>query len=369
MIRLGRYLVGCSLLLLVVNPAYAEQRATLAVLELTDGGVGAQTARNLTDVVAATIADAGNFAVMTRAEMRRMLEIEQEKQILGCESDISCLAEVGGALGAALFVTGTVGRVGDSTLLSLALVDTFGARVRAREQRTIAAGTDLVAETRAAVRFLVRDLVAAEVGYLVIQASEPEVDVELDGHLIGITPLGRHRLAAGPHRLRLSKKGFVSWGRDIEVTRDETALVEARLIPSAEYITEHETRAGTWRLLAYASAGVGIAAVGFGVWGYHVYNAGRADELNRDVTAAGCDARAPSPTVDCVTAFGGRRDDIRRFDTVATAVGVGGAALLVAGAIAFLAGPTPGLYDDYRPAGAVVAPSDQGGSVTVWWRY
>lgn len=364
-----RHAACIALLLLSAASARAAARTTLAVLELTDGGVGAQTARNLTDVVAATLNDVGVFSVITRADMRRMLEIEQEKQILGCESDVSCLAEVGGALGAALFVTGSVGRVGGSTLLSLALVDTQGARVRAREQRQLAADADLVAEMRRAVRFLVRDLVEARVGYLVIRASEPEVDVELDGRLIGTTPLGRHALAAGPHRLRLSKKGFITWGRDVEVTRDDTAVVDARLIPSAELIAEHESRAGFWRWLAYISGGAGVAAVGFGAWGYYVYNAGRADELDRDAIAAGCDARDPHPSVDCVATFGERRDSIRRFDTIATVTGVAGTALLTAGVVVFFVGPKPGAYDDYRPAAAAVVPADGGGAVTLLWQY
>jgi hypothetical protein len=46
----------------------------------------------------------------------QMLALEQAKQSVGCGSDMACLAEIGGALGADYLITGSVLLVGDTYL-------------------------------------------------------------------------------------------------------------------------------------------------------------------------------------------------------------------------------------------------------------
>src|SRR5687768_16999194 len=92
----------------------AAERPKIAVIELTDKGVGKDLAENLTDVVTVALGRLGVFDVLSRADIERMLQFEQQRQAIGCESDMQCLAEIGGALGVALLVSGSVGKVGSS---------------------------------------------------------------------------------------------------------------------------------------------------------------------------------------------------------------------------------------------------------------
>lgn len=329
----------------------ASARPTLAVLDLEDRGAGKESAQSLTEVVTSSLAGLGVFDVLSRADIEQMVRFEQDRQLLGCNSDASCIAELGGALGVGLLVTGSIGKVGERFLLTLTLTDAQQGRVRAREQREIASVDELARETDKAARAVVRELLEGRTGSLVLKCSESGAEVELDGKLVGTTPYARQTVAAGPHRLRVSKRGFITWSRDVEVSMTEPLVVDVSLVPSLELIADYDASAGRWRTLAYVSGGLGAAALGSALYAYFVYNANRADEYDRDVTAAGCAADAQAaPTIDCEARFGDERDSIRTLDTLSTVGMLVGAAALGAGWYFYREGPEPGRYDPYKPS-------------------
>lgn len=334
-------------------PAKAlAERTKLAVLDLEDKGVEGQLAKNLSDVVTAALGRLGVFDVLSRADIQRAMVFETQKQMLGCESQTSCLAEIGGALGVALLVTGSVGKVGANYIINLALTDSSTVTVVAREQREVTRAEELTAAVEGASRFLVRSLLAGQQGDLVLMASESAADVEIDGHIVGVTPWPRQALAGGPHTLRLSKAGFVTWAKDIEIKKGEPLVVEAKMVPSLEFIGAYDQRARTWRILALSAGGLGLAGVGFGVGGW-LWNGGRASTYDKDLAAANCQAGASGlPMGDCA-ALKSRHDGIKRFDTIVQVVGFVGLAALAAGTYLFVQGPTPGIYDQYKAAGSV----------------
>ncbi len=337
-------------LMVCVAPATsaATERTKLAVLDLKDKGVDKELVQSLTDVVTAALNRLEVFDVISRDEILRIVEFEQQKQLLGCDSESACLAEIGGALGVRALVTGSVGRVGTSYIIHLVLTDAQTAVALAREQREVAKVEELTLAIEGSTRFLVRHLLAGQQGDLVLTASELGADVEIDGRIAGVTPIARQTVSGGPHTLRVIKTGFVTWAKDIEIKRGEPLLVEAKLVPSLEFIRGYDQRATTWRLLSYTSAGIGLAAVSFGVGGW-LWNGRRASDYERDLTAAHCrkDSGVGLPGTDC-SALQSRRDAIRRFDTVAQAVGWVGVLAIGTGAYLFAQGPTPGLYEQYK---------------------
>ena len=344
--------------------AAGQPNQTIAVLDLADKGAGDTVAKNISDVVTAALTEIGLFDVLSRADIQRMLEFESEKQAIGCESDTSCLAEIGGALGVALLVNGSVGRVGDSWILNLGLTDTREGRVLERVQRKYSDLNELTDDAPGATRFLVRGLLAGRQGGLLVEVSESSAEIELDGKLVGLSPFPRQTVAGGPHRLEVSKKGFITWSKDVDVEPGDLTVVDVGLIPSVEFIEEYEANAFRWRLGAYLAGGVGAAAVGFGAYTYLVYNANRADTLNREIEAAGCSAgTVGQPTVDCDSAFADRRSSIRTWDSVAVGALLGGVAALGAGIYLFAAGPTPGVYDKYGTGVTVAAAPLPGGGL------
>ena len=102
----------------------APERPKLAVLDLVDQGVGPEAAKSLTDIVTATLTELGVLDVLSRGDLQQMVAFEEQKQLMGCDSDgTACLAELGGALGVAMLTTGTVGKVSDTYIVNLTLID------------------------------------------------------------------------------------------------------------------------------------------------------------------------------------------------------------------------------------------------------
>jgi TolB-like protein len=132
--------------LLATSPLQAAEKTALAVLSLQDKGAGKELVLNLTDVVTGALSELGVFQVLSRADIQQMVEFEQSKQLLGCDSDTSCLAELGGALGVALLVNGSVGKVGNTYIVNLTLTDASAAKVLAREQRQVQSEAELTSE-------------------------------------------------------------------------------------------------------------------------------------------------------------------------------------------------------------------------------
>ena len=113
------------------GPARADEELPhLAVMDLQKG---AGVSDDLASVVVATIARAARdteaFSVISGADIRALLTLEAQKQLCGVESE-SCLAEIGGALGADFMVKGQLRKIGKKLVLDLVLMSVVDARKR-----------------------------------------------------------------------------------------------------------------------------------------------------------------------------------------------------------------------------------------------
>ena len=105
---------------------------TMAVLDLEAGdGVRRERAQAFTDVVTGEVGNLSPCSVLSRSDVRGVLSFEAEKQLLGCNQE-SCLAELAGALGADLLVTGSLSKIDEATLLSLRVTDLKSLKVTRR---------------------------------------------------------------------------------------------------------------------------------------------------------------------------------------------------------------------------------------------
>jgi TolB-like protein len=101
----------------------ADARTPLLVLELqAEPGIEASVARTVTALVSSELSRYRDLNVIADADVKRMLELEGQRQQVGC-GDTSCLAELAGALGARLVVFGSIGRLGEKTVVTLNLFD------------------------------------------------------------------------------------------------------------------------------------------------------------------------------------------------------------------------------------------------------
>jgi hypothetical protein len=112
-----------ALVAAAASPAVAAPRQKVAVLDVRAvQGVAAGTATILTAIIAGDTAAAG-YDVLSQADIGALLGFERQKKMLGCGDDSSCLAEIGGALGAEYVLSTQVGQIGSRLHLALQLLD------------------------------------------------------------------------------------------------------------------------------------------------------------------------------------------------------------------------------------------------------
>jgi len=157
--RASRIWLATLALALAGGAARADSdRLKVAVLGLhAKGGITAEQADALGDLLANSVRDLGRFDVVAKNDIHSMVAFEQIKDKLGCD-ETTCLAEIGGALGVDRVVSGNVTRIGRALLLNLRLINPRGMAVAGGVSRKITGGDDkLIDALPEAVAELFRD--------------------------------------------------------------------------------------------------------------------------------------------------------------------------------------------------------------------
>ncbi|MFH1809067.1 MAG: DUF3829 domain-containing protein [Pseudomonadota bacterium] len=135
----------------------------------------------LTTVTTVAFANHGGLDVLSSADLRAVIALEAEKQMVGCdEADSACLAEIAGALGARFIVISQIGALERSLVLGLTLYDAQAGRAAGRELVRAASLEGLVEQVPPTVQRLVSRIpssnngAAAKVRVLVLDARVPE---------------------------------------------------------------------------------------------------------------------------------------------------------------------------------------------------
>ena len=227
----------------------------------------------------------------------------------------------------------------ETMLINLSLLDTKSARVIERESRSVQGSLDrLVEETGNAAKFLVRSLLEGKQGDVIVKSSENNAEIEVDGKLVGLSPMPRLKMASGPHTLRVSKKGFVVYAKDVIVSDKELTVLDAQLVPSMEFISNYDGKANTMRYAAYATFGVGAAAVATGFILWYGYNDPRNNKHNaaKDALDKAGNATTAQETglINNEAGF-----DFCTIYTVSQIVGIVGGVAMATGIVLFFSGP------------------------------
>jgi TolB-like protein len=133
---------------LLAGPALAGGggKVDVAIMEFaSDGGVSEKQMVSLEDLLATEIRKAGDFRVIGKSDIMKMLRLEERKNLMGC-SDDSCIAEIGGALGVRWVVFGNVGQFGSTFLLNIKLMDAEKIHVVGSSSRSVKGGLDRLVE-------------------------------------------------------------------------------------------------------------------------------------------------------------------------------------------------------------------------------
>jgi TolB-like protein len=208
------------------------QETTFAILDLKATGVSKETSANLTQILSAEIKQVEGTKVIGREDLLAVLSTEKMAIMLGAECDTSCMAELGGALGADKLIAGHVGKVGERYVVALRLIDPVTISVDSRSTESFEGQEKLLIKgTRAAARSLIG--VSSDLkGTLIVSASTEDALISLNGKLLGKHPLPPiENIDPGRYRLRVQKPGYYDWRSDVYVDPGEDTAMWADLKP------------------------------------------------------------------------------------------------------------------------------------------
>lgn len=130
------------------RPVRAEDPAarTIAVLDIQGTGVDPALLPTLSEILTVEVDMLGMYRVIGGRDIQAMLGFEQQKEVLGC-TDATCLAEIGGALGVERILASHIGKVGDTFVVNIKLINIRIATTEARVYETVNGKQDLLIAT------------------------------------------------------------------------------------------------------------------------------------------------------------------------------------------------------------------------------
>ncbi len=203
----------------------------------------------------------GDGSVVVGAdEIRAMIGFERQRQLLGCQESGSCLAEIGGALGAERLLLGSLSRFGNKYVLDLKLLQAKSGKVL---EEVHASFTD-----EGSIPETVDQSVPKLFGRRELAPQAPSARdqplAELDDEAGSPTPPARsHALA-----LALFGAAAVSGGLAIFGAAHNASYQSLLTSPATTYTQYVEARAGqtnaqNWQIAAFALGGAALlGAVG-----------------------------------------------------------------------------------------------------------
>jgi len=107
------------------------------------GKVSPDICRMVTNLILTRLDDVRGLSTVGEDDIQAMMDVEKRKDLLGCDT-ATCMAEIGGALGADLVVHGELGQLGTQYNINLSIVDSKVAAVRGRVSALVDANEDAV---------------------------------------------------------------------------------------------------------------------------------------------------------------------------------------------------------------------------------
>ncbi len=254
--------IACAL---VTAPAAAAEQS-IAILSIAGEPGDAALRQSLADALASELGKVPGLRVITKSELDSLLGFEKLKDAMGCD-DVSCLAEIGAALGTDRLMTGTLatGRASGGSeffSLTLQLVDPKSSNVAARLSETWEGGAPGLFSLLPALtlRLLYGEQAKSFRGSVLVSSSVEGAAVFVDGKQVGVTPLFQPvALPIGKAKIEVTAEDFEPFAALVVINRDETTGLVANLkeLPSDPLYT----RWWFWGGVGLAVAGGTTAAI------------------------------------------------------------------------------------------------------------
>ena len=216
---------------LSAEETYSSLKINTAFLGFNARDIPLSGADILSDLVREELIKSGKYNVIDREHTEYLLEeIAFQHTDL---TDQNSIASIGNLLGVEKLMTGTIGKLGDLSIITLRIMDVeTGVIERTETEEFIGMMEELRKPVRIAVQKLL-DIEGIEVdrGTFIHVGSEPEgVNIYVDGLFEGSSPARIKVPGPGEYRVKLYAPGYEEWHQKVEVEDNSTFFVDARLL-------------------------------------------------------------------------------------------------------------------------------------------
>jgi len=185
----------------------------------------------LSDLVRDELVKSGKYNVIDRENTELLLEeIAFQHTDL---TDQTSVASIGNLLGVRKLMTGTIGKLGELSIITLRIINVETSLIeRVETEEFIGMMEELRKPVRIAVQKIL-DIEGIEVdrGTYINVASEPEgVNIYIDGLFEGNSPARIKVPGPGEYRVKLYAPGWEEWHQKVELEDNSTFFVDARLL-------------------------------------------------------------------------------------------------------------------------------------------
>jgi hypothetical protein len=249
----GALLYATLLLGAIPRMAVAQKAKVIAVLPIDHSP---HATRILVDVLRGY----AGLRVISLARAEEVLGQASFDALTACVNE-NCRRRILAPLGLDLYLHGQVAASGEALNLRLKLVSSSS---KSSDLILMSANQSIADIQSATIRIGVLQAVSdlfSEFGFqsfgaISITSSPQEAQVLLNGKAIGSTPIGPIRLAAGVHRVQLSRAGHRTWKGQIELRSGDDAMISPRL---------SLRRSKTPLYLGASAAGLAVSGLIFGL--------------------------------------------------------------------------------------------------------
>jgi hypothetical protein len=242
--------------------AFAQDKPSIAVFDVSGKGTTPLDVQLANTAVAQGVRKLDAFTVVSSDDLRQLLSIERQKQLLGA-TDEGTQASLK-ALGATHTIVGSISKTGSNYAGELRLLDTQDGKVLNQKSVDAVPSLDkLVTAMGGLAQEVVGPLLAENQGKLLVRTVEEGAEITVDEVSRGSTPMSAPlALPMGRHRVQVKKDGFIARLLNVTIEKDQLAVQDVTLLPSADYAQVYQQRNGRMRLGAWIATGVAIAGIG-----------------------------------------------------------------------------------------------------------
>ena len=216
---------------LAAQEKVTERKINTAFLGFNARDIPPSGADILSDLVREELIKSGKYNVIDREHTEYLLE-----EITFQHTDLTdqdSIASIGNLLGVEKLMIGTIGKLGDLSIITLRIIDVeTGVIERTETEEFIGMMEELRKPVRIAVQKLL-DIEGIEVdrGTFIHVGSEPEgVNIYVDGLFEGSSPARIKVPGPGEYRVKLYAPGYEEWHQKVEVKDNSTFFVDARML-------------------------------------------------------------------------------------------------------------------------------------------